>query len=164
MIVYICYDRYEHNEWFNVFEVSTNREESYRKCKEIHLPDFLCYGPDDCHSFQLVGVKMTKRQFNLLLDWMEQFKGSCEGTEEDRSFYDFMCDLYEGTEQYSEVVEDLVFTDGCSDFYEIVRYYGQIKGIDPEDYEDEEYDLQCELCQDDELCLKITKEYVENTY
>jgi hypothetical protein len=163
MVVYICYDRYEHNEWFNVFEVNTDRDESYRKCKETHLPDFICYGPDDCHSFQLVGVEMTKTRFKKLLDWVGQF-GSCEGTEKDREFYDFMCDLYEGTEQYSKVVEELVFTDGCSDFYEVVQYYGQMKGIDPEDYEDEEDELQSELCHDDDLCLKVVKEYVDSTY
>ena len=51
MKVYICYDRYEHDEWFNVFYVDTNRDESIRHCKEIDLPDFLSCGPDDCHSF-----------------------------------------------------------------------------------------------------------------
>ena len=165
MKVYIIYDRYEHNEWFNVSHVGTDRQESYNKCIEEDLPDFLCYGPDDCHCFQLVGVEMKKSQFKKLLDWMEQYKGSCDGSEDDTEFYDFMCDLYGGFEEYSEVVENLVHTDGCSDFYEIVRYYCQMKGLEPEDVDDDvEYELQCELCEDDDLFRTVTKEYIRSTY
>lgn len=163
MKVYVVFDRYEHNEWINVFYVGTDRDESIKHCKETDLPNFICYGPDDCHSFQLVEVEMTKTRFKKLLDWVEQF-GSCEGTEKDRDFYDFMVDMYEERGEYSEVTDTIIFTDGCSDFYEIVKYYGQMKGIDPEDYEDEEDELQSELCQDDDLCLKVVKEYVDSTY
>ena len=53
MVVYICYDRYEHDEWINVEYIGTDKDESIRKVKEEILPDFLMYGPDDCHSFQL---------------------------------------------------------------------------------------------------------------
>ena len=164
MVVYITYDRYEHNEWFNVYHVGTDRQESYNKCIEEDLPNFLSYGPDDCHFFQLVGVEMKKSQFKKLLQWVEEI-GSCDGSEDDTSFYDFMCDLYEGSEGFSEVVENLVSTDGCSDCFELVRFYCQMKGLEPEDVDDDvEYELQCELCEDNELFQKVVKEYVRTTY
>lgn len=45
MNVYVVFDRYERNEWINVFYVGTDREESIKHCKEIDLPNFLEYGP-----------------------------------------------------------------------------------------------------------------------
>ena len=60
--------------------------------------------------------------------------------------------------------ETLLSTDGCSDFYRIIEYYGQMKGIDPEDYEDFEDELQEELCGDDELYKKVLKQYINDNY
>lgn len=34
MKVYIVYDRYEYNEWFNVYSIGTNMDDMVRKCKE----------------------------------------------------------------------------------------------------------------------------------
>jgi hypothetical protein len=171
MRVYVVFDRYEHNEWINVFYVGTDREESIKHCKETDLPDFICYGPDDCHSFQLVEVEMTKTRFKKLLDWVEQF-GSCEGTKKDRDFYDFMVDMYEERGEYSEVTDTLISTDGCSDFYEIVRYYSVFyKNKDIEEVSEhewlftDEYDeFYEELNDDEDLWNKVTKEYVQDTY
>lgn len=171
MKVYVVFDRYERNEWINVFYVGTDREESIKHCKEIDLPDFICYGPDDCHSFQLVEVEMTETQFNKLLDWVEQI-GGCEGTEKDKDFFDFMVDMYEERGEYSEVIDTLISTDGCSDFYEIVRYYSVFyKDKEVEDVSDQEWlftdeyeEFYEELTNDEDLCEKVIKEYVRDTY
>jgi hypothetical protein len=160
MKCYICYDRYEHNEWFYVFHLGTNRNESIRHCKEVDLPDFICYGADDCHSFQLVEVEMTKKQYGQLHDWVEHF-GSCQDTKECREFYDFMCNLYGN----KGVTEQIIWTDGCSDFAEVVIYYSVFyKNKERDTLSDDEYDeYYSELCSDDELCTKVVREYVNDT-
>lgn len=171
MKVYVVFDRYERNEWINVFYVGTDRDESIKHCKEVDLPDFLCYGPDDCHSFQLVEVEMTKPKFKNLLKWVEEI-GSCEGTKEDQEFFDFMVDMYEEGGEFSDVTETLICTDGCSDYSEIVRYYSVMyKDCDIEEvgefdwiFSDEYGEYYNELMNDDELCTKVIKEYVQDTY
>ena len=171
MRVYVVFDRYERNEWINVFYVGTDREESIKHCKEVDLPSFLEYGPDDCHSFQLVEVEMTKTRFKKLLKWVEQF-GSCEDTEEVREFFEFMVDMYEEHGELSDVIETIICTDGCSDFYEIVRYYSVFyKNKDIEEvgehewlFTDEYDEFYEELTDNEDLWIKVTKEYVRDTY
>lgn len=173
MRVYICYDRYEHNEWFNVYYVGTDREESVRHCKETDLPDFLCYGPDDCHSFQLVEVDIPEQMIKQLFDWKETI-GCCENVEEDREYYNFMCDLYDDfyNNDDMEFIGNIISTDGCSDYYEIVRYYSVFyKNKDTEDvyehdfvFSDEFDEYMEELQDDDDLWEKVMKEYIQDTY
>ena len=169
MKVYICYDRYEHDEWFNVFYVDTNRDESIRHCKEIDLPDFLNCGPDDCHSFQLVEVKLTKKQYEQLLNWYNDNTQSLEDYgEESSDYYKFMYDLYD--DKYE--TETIIFTDGCLDFCEIIRYYSvhyknkEVDEVSEYDwlFTDEYEEYYEELVNDEDLCEKVIKEYVRDTY
>ena len=169
MKVYICYDRYEHNEWLSVYSVGTDRDEMIRKCKEEDLPSFIEYGPDDCHSFQLVEIDITKRQYNKLKKWSEEI-GTIEdyGDDEHRDFYEFMCRVYD--DEFT--IETIISTDGCSDVFEIVKYYGVMyKNVDCEDisdydwYDTEEYE-ECydDLMNDEELWRKVLREYILDTY
>jgi hypothetical protein len=60
---------------------------------------------------------------------------------------------------------DLISTDGCSDFYEIIKFYGQVKGIEPEDFEDYEDELTEEFCElEDPLRLTLIRQYVNEMY
>lgn len=163
MKVYICYDRYERDEWYSVEYIGTDRDESIKKVKEEILPDFLCYGPDDCHSFQLQVVEMSKKDYNQLLKWDSDPSQKLENYGTGNSdYFEFMCQLYDLTGEYDCC---LISTDGCSDFYEMIKYYGQMKGIDPEDFEDYEDELQEEFCSmDDKECREIIKKYVQETY
>lgn len=90
MKVYIIYDRYENDEWFRVDYIGTDKSESNKKFKEKYLPEFLKYGPDDCHSYQLQEVEMTTEQYEQLLNWHDDPKMSLEYG----PYYDFMCDVY----------------------------------------------------------------------
>jgi hypothetical protein len=173
MRVYICFDRYERDEWYNVFFIETDRGESIRKCKEETLPDFLNYGPDDCHSFQLVEVEMTKRDYNQLMKWFNDPTQSLENYSSNNSdYFNFMCELYDLTGCPENQGMILISTDGCSDYTEIVRYYSVFyKNRDLEDVSDfewvfsDEYDEYYEeLTSDDGLCEKVIKEYVQDTY
>jgi hypothetical protein len=169
MKVYICYDRYEHNEWFSVYSIGTDRDEMIRKCKEEDLPSFIEYGPDDCHSFQLVEVKLTKKQYEQLLKWDNDGTQSLESYGDKSSdYYNFMYDLY--NDQYE--TETIISTDGCSDFYEIVKYYSvmyknkDVEEVDDIDwlYSDECEEYQEELLNDEELSGKVIREYILDTY
>lgn len=162
MRVYICFDRYERNEWFNVFYIGTRMSESINKVKEEILPDFINYGPDDCHSFQLVVVEMSKKDYEQLLKWNSEENCLENLGEESSDYFKWMCDLYDLISEYDC---DLISTDGCSDLYGIVKFYGRLKGISSEDFEDYEDDLQEEFCNlDDDLRLDIIKRFVHDVY
>lgn len=166
MKVYITYDRYENNEWFNVYNITTCKRESIKHCKEVDLVDFINYGPDDCLSFQLQEVNLTKKQYEQLLEWDKDDTMSLEHP--DSPYYQFMCEIYENASSVRHQNEILISSYGCSDFYEIVTYYGvNYKGEDPEDFDSESdnfYDYQEELCDNEDLFIKITKEYINDTY
>ena len=173
MKVYICFDRYERDEWYNVFFISTDRDESIRKCKEETLPDFLNYGPDDCHSFQLVEVEMFQKDYDRLLKWDNDPNQKLENFGDKSSdYFKWMCELYDLIGCVDQQYRILISTDGCSDYTEIVRYYSVFyKNKDMEDVSDyewvfsDEYDEYYEeLTGDDELCEKVIKEYVRDTY
>jgi hypothetical protein len=169
MKVYVCYDRYEHDEWFSVYSVGTDRDEMIKKCKEEDLPSFIEYGPDDCHSFQLVCIDIKKSQYNKLKKWSEEI-GSIEdyGDDEHRDFYEFMCEVYD--DEYT--IETIISTDGCSDVFEVIKYYGVMyKGVECEDisdidwlYSDEFEEYQEELMNDEDLWKKVLREYILDTY
>ena len=167
MKVYIIYDRYECNEWFSVDYIGTRKSDSIKEFKEKCLPEFLEYGPDDCHSYQLQVVNLTKKQYEQLLEWDNDPNMSLESG----PYYDFMCEVYEQCD-WSDTGNVLLSTDGCSDFYEIVRYYSVFyKNKDVEEVSEhewlftDEYDeFYEELTSDDELCEKVIKEYVRDTY
>ncbi len=167
MKVYIIYDRYEHNEWFSVDYIGTRKSDSIKEFKEKCLPEFLEYGPDDCHSYQLQVLNLTKDQYEQLLEWDNDPNMSLESG----PYYDFMCEVYEQCD-WSDTGNVLLSTDGCSDFYEIVRYYSVFyKNKDIEEVSEhewlftDEYDeFYEELTSDDELCDKVIKEYVRDTY
>lgn len=173
MKVYICFDRYERDEWYNVFFINTDKEDSIRECKEETLPDFLEYGPDDCHSFQLVEVKMSKKDYDQLLKWNKDPDQTLENFGDQSSdYFKWMCELYDLTGCVSQRDMILIGTDGCSDYTEIIRYYSIFyKNRDPEEvgeqdwlFTDEYEEYYEELTDDDELWKKVVKEYVQDTY
>lgn len=162
MKVYITYDRYERDEWYNIYYVSTDRNESIRHCVEEDLVDFISYGPDDCHSFQLQEVNMTKRQYEQFTKWIEEDQGLEDYGRESSDLYKFMYNLYDS----SGVVGDtsvIISTDGCSDNVDIIRWYCEKNGLDVDD-DDIYYEVEDELFNDEELYLKTLKDYLKDTY
>ena len=159
MKVYIIYDRYEHDEWFNIDYVGTDREESIKKFKEECLPDFISYGPDDCHSYQLQEVEMNNNQYYMFMEWYEE---DSSPDNESSDLYKFMVNLFDETGVVGNT-SVLCCTDGCSDNIDIVHFYGQSKGLDTED--DEVFDtVQEELFDDEDLYQKVLKKYIKKYY
>lgn len=165
MKVYITYDRYERNEWFNIYNISLDRDSATKDCKEFDLVDFIEYGPDDCHSFQLQEVKMTKKQYEQFMKWYNEDQNLENWGDKSSDLYKKMLEIYESPDYEGEI---LISTDGCSDFYEIITYYGIFyKGEDPDNFDcdsDSFDDYQEELCNDDDLFEKVLKEYINDTY
>ena len=162
MKVYITYDRYERDEWYNIYHITTDRDEAIKHCKEKDLFDFISYGPDDCHSFQLQEVEMTKEQYDTLTTWINE-KQNLEDCDKDSSdLFKFMVDLFDRTGVAGDKSR-IISTDGCSDNDDIVHFYGGLKGLDTKD-DDIYYDLSEELFNDEALYEKILKEYINKTY
>ena len=159
MKIYITYDRYEHNEGFNIYHVSTNRNESIKHCKEVDLVEFISHGPDDCHSFQLQVIEMTKPEYEQFMKWFEEDQSLEDYGDESSDLFNKMVEIFEN----STWDDYLISTNGCSDNDEIVHYYGSKKGLDTED-DDIYYEVQEELFNDDDLYEQELKDYIKNTY
>ena len=153
MNVYIAYDRYERDEWYSIYNIETNRHRAIKHFKEIDLVDFISYGPDDCHSFQLQKVYMTKAQYKELI---EVYKN---GSEQD--VVDFMMPIYDEDEDFE--VETIMSTDGCTDNCELIEFYCQSVGIEADDY-DAIDEAEQKLFNDEELYTKTLKEYIAMYY
>jgi hypothetical protein len=165
MKVYICYDRYENNEWFNIYGVGTRKNEEIQKCKKEYLPKFISYGPDDCHSFQLQCVDMTTKEYDEFTNWIKEDQ-SLEYLGDDSSdLFKKMTEIYDhvGCTKYQN--EILLSTDGCSDINDMVHNYGKRIGRDTQD--ENVYDeILEEITEMDEKDLydKVLKQYIRNTY
>jgi hypothetical protein len=157
MKVYITYDRYERDEWYNIYYVSTNRDESINHCLEVDLVDFITYGPDDCHSFQLQEVEMTKEEYDTFKKWIDEEQDLENYGPDSSELFNKMYEIYD---DYENII---ISSDGCSDFYDLVHYYGNIKGVDTLD--DMIFDeVNNELMSDEELFYKVLRDYIKHTY
>lgn len=156
MKVYIIYDRYEHDEWYDISWIGTNKEQAIKQFKEQELPSFLEYGPDDCHSFQLVEVEMTDQEYKDLLDQVKNGEEIYSGTQ----LYNTLYHIY-----HEDVpVNEIYVTDGCSDNYEVKNLYMSTNYPDLEEESDEYYDKEVEFYQDDDLYREYVKKYIELNY
>ena len=153
MNIYIAYDRYERDEWYSIYHIETNRLRAIKHFKDVDLVDFISYGPDDCHSFQLQKVVMTSEQYRELLDVYKN------GSDED--IKDFMMPIYDENDEFD--VETIFFTDGCSDNFELIEFYCRRIGIEADDYDAIE-EAEEKLFNDEELYLKILKDYIKCNY
>ena len=156
MHVYITYDRYEHNEWLSVYTIETNRQRAIKKFKEEDLPSFLEYGPDDCHSFQLQCVEMSKSLYNKLLKWNES-SDRCD----EKNLEELLIAIYQEEKDFE--VETLYYTDGCSDNFELIRFYCEMHGLDAED-DDVNEEVQNKLWNNDEVYKETLKKYIALNY
>ena len=153
MNIYIAYDRYERDEWYSIYHIETNRLRAIKHFKEVDLVDFISYGPDDCHSFQLQKVVMANKGYRELLDVYKN------GSDED--IKDFMMPIYDEDDEFE--VETIFFTDGCSDNFELIEFYCRRIGIEADDYDAIE-EAEENLFNDEELYLKILKDYIKCNY
>lgn len=164
---FITYDRYEHDEWFSLYYIGTDRDAAEQEFIEQHLPGFIAYGPDDCHSFQLVSVLLPQKILKKLCHFMAESENLSR--EEQKEFDKIMMEIHH-CEKYE--VDVIYSTDGQSDFFEIINHYcGSEPNFDDFDTEEEydeayeEYEAKKEkLLSDDELFEKITKEYILRNY
>lgn len=156
MKVYIIYDRYERDEWYQVYYIGLNRQESVKKFKEEELPSFLEYGPDDCHSFQLQEVKMTKEQYEHFMS-LNPIEHEIYYDENDELF-NIMYDIYDSGEKV------IFSTDGVTDNYEIFKLFMHLVYPKVEEGSDRYYDLQMEFYNSDEDYHAWMKVYINATY
>ena len=158
MNVYICYDRYERDEWYSVYHIETNKNRAIKHFREVDLIDFLSYGPDDCHSFVLQQVIMTAKQYHRLCYLVEnEGNHTCDTSDE---LKDLLISIYDESEFD---VYTLMSTDGCTDNFELLKFYCVVNGLDPENY-DNINDAQDALYDDEDLYLIWLKRYIALNY
>ena len=155
MKVYITYDRYEHNEWFNIFQITTKMSEVRKEYKK-NLIDFISYGPDDCHSYQIQIVDLTKEEYELLKnhinDTIEYNEDEC---------MELMEKIYDECRWCHYPNSNcLVSTDGCSDNVDMIDFWIEYKGLDENDRDQIEEDIY----NDETLYQKVLKKYINHTF
>ena len=155
MRVYITYDRYEHDEWLSIYTIETNKQRAIKKFKEEDLPSFLGYGPDDCHSFQLQKVEMSKSLYDNLLKWNES-----SDKYDEENLKELLIAIFDEEEEFE--VETLYSTDG-SDNWDLLRFYASINGLDY-DEDDVAEEIQEKLFNNDELYNEVLKKYIALNY
>lgn len=162
MNVYITFDRYERDEWYSVYHIETNMMRAIKHFKTVDLIDFLSYGPDDCHSFQLMKLVMPKKEYKRLC-WLVDNEGSLSQEDKDE-LRDLLISIYDESIYDAEV---LLFTDGCSDNCELIDFYIDTYGIEMEDGEDK-YDRHSRVANkiynDEDLYLEVLKKYIAVYY
>ena len=159
MKVYITYDRYEHDEWFNVFQITDSLDE-VRKDYKKNLIDFISYGPDDCHSYQIQVVDMGKADY----DHLKELILNQEDTIEDGELYNIMVNIYNDCRwTHYPNSNCLLSTDGCSDNVDVVKFYMEENGLDPED-DDLYYENEEELFDNNALYQEMLAKYIDTTY
>lgn len=150
--VYITYDRYEHDEWYSVYHLGVNYDKAIQDFREVSLPSFINYGPDDCHSFQLQRVVMSDYKYRKL-------RALVNAADKEDELREFLMEIYDGDEYE---VETIFFTDGCSDAWEIVRLYCDENGLDyenPDEQEEAREALEDEETWDEYIALYINSNY-----
>ena len=156
MKVYITYDRYEHDEWFQVYHYSTSKSEIMKTLKS-DLIDFISYGPDDCHSFQCQVVDIPKSKFDRLTYLLSLNLDTTEYSDDDKELKDILIDIFD------EWSPDncILFTDGCTDNDELVKYILK----NDEDFENsDEEEVYEKLIDDQDYYDLWLNKYVSNEY
>ena len=106
MKVYITYDRYGYDEWYQIYNVAKSLnlvKTTYKK----DLAKFISYGPDDIHSFQVQVVDMSQADYDTLLKLWK------DADVEDRALIDFMSPIYDKLDSNT----CLVMSNGYEDNY-----------------------------------------------
>ena len=158
MNVYLTYDRYEHDEWYYVYNIETNKQRAIKHFKDVDLVSFLTYGPDDCHSFQLQKVIMSTEEYKRLCYLVEN-EGShtCDTSDELKEL------LIRIFDEDDFEVETIFSTDGCSDNYEIISFCCEVLGWDSEN-DDNLEKAQALLSDDDDFFEDMLKKYIKAYY
>lgn len=161
MKVFITYDRYENNEWFYVYHIGTDFDSAIEHCKQQDLFDFISYGPDDCHSFQLQSLEMTKVAYKKLCDLIKLTEMTKKDEGYDAKIVEkaneklekMLTNIYEHGAYNCETI---ISTDGYSDFIHMASRYARSSDFKYEsDDEDENegglYEITCCCCEEDFL-------------
>jgi len=162
MKVYITYDRYENDEWFQVYKMSTSKPKILENLKS-NLISFLEYGPDDCHSFQCQEVDLTKDEYRMLVTGLEETDTFEYLGDDSNPVYDLLVRIYDEIEpDYSDCI---LVTDGCSDWVDLIQYIidhdPDYTGCDPDDVEQDLFDR---FDDDETYKEEWLNKYLKDTY
>jgi hypothetical protein len=128
-----------------------------RKEYKKNLIDFISYGPDDCHSYQIQIVDLTEKEFELIKNHIDD---TIEEDEDDE-LMKLMIKIY-GECRWCQYPNSncLICTDGCSDWVDMIDFWIDYKGLDPNDRDQ----IEEGIYNDENLKLKVLKKYINYTY
>lgn len=150
MKFYITYDMYEHDEWFNIYQITPKMSEVKKDYKK-NLLDFLNYGPDACHSYQIQIVDLTEEDYKLL---SSQVGKTIDPT--NKKVYELMKRIGDDCIwcQYDDT-NCLLCTDGCTDIDNLDDSLRN-QGLDDDEIE--------QIYYDEDQYKKQLKKYIDQTY
>ncbi len=150
--IYITYDRYGRDEWYQVYHLDTNEEKAKKQFKEEALLNFVLYGPDDCHTFQLQRVVMSDYKYR-------QLRALVNAPDHEKELKEFLMDIYA---ENGYEVETIYCTDGCSDAIETIKYYCAQNGLDYDNQDDQ--DAAYKALEDNELYAEMLQQHIAQAY
>lgn len=150
MKFYITYDMYEHDEWFNIYQITLKMSEVKKDYKK-NLLDFLSYGPDDCHSYQIQIVDLTEEDYKLLSSQVGKIIDPTN-----KEVYELMKRIGDDYIwcQYDDT-NCLLCTDGCTDIDNLDDSLRN-QGLDDDEIE--------QIYYDEDQYKKQLKKYIDETY
>ena len=151
MKVYITYDMYEHAEWFDIYQVTTKMSEVKKDYKK-NLFEFLSYGPDDCHSYQIQIVDLTEEEYKLLSSQV----GKVINSTNKEVVYELMERISDDCLwcQYDDT-NCLLCTDGSTDIDNLGDSL-RTQGLDDDEIE--------QIYNDEDQYKKQLKKYIDKVY
>lgn len=158
MKVYITYDWYSYEEWFNIYQVTTDINVVKRDYKE-NLKTFISSGPDDDHHYQIQEVNLGQKGFGLLADLYIK-PGDPFFVDKDREdIYWLMTKIYEEADGNNCLLQ----TDGASDNANITTWWLEQQGLDPND-DDVYWSAEEDLFGNEDLYSEVLDKYIDATY
>ena len=156
MKIYITYDWADYEEEYVLYNLTNDLKNSAIKLAE-DLFDFISYGPDDCHSFQMQSVNVKKETYEFLKKCYED-SDFCE--EHHEEYNKLMESFYNMSLEKPQTI--MCCTDGLSDNLDLPYFY---LGMNRDECSEEEYDNAYDLlCENQKIYDKTLRDYIYYTY
>ena len=153
MKVYIIYDRYEHNEFITIYNISKSMKE-FKKDYKDEIRSFLEMGPDDCHTFVGQIVNVNDDQLEVLEDYWNS-----EDPDDSHPGFNLMEEIWSKNSS-----KNCLFMIDSYDNTKVFEEYMSEQHPDIEEETDEWYELEEEFYDNDTLYETELTKYIDRNY
>lgn len=163
MNVYITYFRYSRDENYTIYHIDLNEPGARKHYKEVDLPEFLSYSPDDESVLVLQEIEMSEEDYVKLVYLSKKVE------DYDRETIEFMTSIYDSAQEF-------IYEDTCETNIDLIDYFIECGKYDMNDYLDPDLDLEDisvdelrqilmdQIWNDEGLYNKVLKDFIKENY